>query len=67
MLTHQQVYLYDFSVDKWTPMPPMQTGGMAHGCGLIHKPDGRLEAVVAGGDHENKSVEILNLETMSWR
>ena len=52
---------------KWTLLPPMQTGRMAHGCGLIQKADGRIEAVVAGGYAGEKSVEILDLETVTWR
>ena len=39
-----------------------------HGCGLATKSTGQKEVIVAGGDSPSiGSVEILNLDSGSWR
>ena len=45
----------------------MQNGREGHGCGMIEKPDGTQEAIVAGGHAREDSVEIYNFETQTWR
>ena len=45
----------------------MQTGREDHGCGLIEKPDGTQEIIVAGGDYYENTVEIFNFESQTWR
>ena len=65
--------MYDFSADLWTELPSMQTGRIDHGCGLARKQDGTLHAVVAGGFSKTDggtytdTIEIFDLETMTWR
>ena len=62
--------MFDFAAFEWTKLPSMPTGRHGHGCGVIQKADGTQEAVVAGGDdylYFEKSVEIYNIETQSWR
>ena len=48
-------------------MSPLQTARKQHGCGLVEKPDGTLEAVVAGGSGGLATVEIYNIQTNIWR
>ena len=57
--------MYDFVSETWTDLAPMQTARFYHGCGLVKRSDGTMEAVVAGGD--DASVEIYNFETNQWR
>ena len=61
------VYFYDMSMDEWTHLSSMQTARFSHGCGLVKKSDGTMEAVVAGGFPITNTVEIFNLETKTWR
>ena len=64
---HQvQAYLYDFQANKWTRLEDMQTPRYYHGCGLGKKSDGTAEAIVVGGNNLS-NVEILNLESLTWR
>ena len=62
-----QVYMFDFQTEQWMSLPPMQIGREDHGCGLIQKPDGTYEAIVAGGHMGTDSVELYNFETQTWR
>ena len=66
LFSQSQVYMYDFFDDQWTELNSMQTGRLYHGCGLARKQDGALQVVVAGGV-KNDSIEILDLDTMTWR
>ena len=58
--------MYDFIMDKWTELAPMQENRTSHACGLVTLSDDTKELVVAGGYHRT-SVEIYNFETQTWR
>ena len=58
--------MYNFPTNEWTTLPNMQTPRYNHGCGLATKSDGTVEAVVLGG-HNINTMEILNLESLTWR
>ena len=58
--------MYDFSMDVWTTLEPMQMGRSGHGCGLIEHENGTQEVMVAGGQNTS-TVEMYNLESGIWR
>ena len=61
--------MYNFEKDEWTELSPMARVRNFHGCGLVKRSDGTLEAVVAGGDEGlgDDTVEIYNFDTQTWR
>ena len=58
--------MYNFLANEWTTLANLQTDRYRHGCGLATKSDRTLEAIVVGGNGHN-TVEILNLESLTWR
>ena len=62
--------MYDHSNEELIRLPNLNGTRYHHGCGLVTKEDGTREVVIAGGYQPKKIVdlvEILNLDTNTWR
>ena len=61
--------MYDFELQTWSQLPDMQTERYGHGGGTAKKLDGSIEAVVAGGNGDVKTIEILEMSDAAgaWR
>ena len=60
-------YIFDKKTGNFTQIADLAYSRQGHACGFINSNNAGPEVLVAGGNPNDISVEILSLSTMEWR